>query len=427
MKPLIQFDYTHLIRKFSETQLHSLIKKKEAVRRDLKHKKEGGEIGFIDLIYEEGQAGQNKQNKLSPILNLAKQIQRSQDTLLIIGIGGSVLGAKAAISALAKNKRPKIIFIENPNPDSLNRLFQEIDLKKTTINVISKSGSTLETLSLFFVFYERMKKVFSARELKKRIIVTSEAKDNPLTTLAKQLEWQILPIPLNVAGRFSVLSSVGLFPMAVAGLSITKLLAGARWMHDEQRESYLYGTLAYGAHQLLKKSTTVIFPYDERLSLFGDWFCQIWAESLAKSELSGPTPMKAIGALDQHSLLQLFLEGPGNKWYTTIGIEQFDTDIKIPKTSLIKNFPYLQNTSLSEILNAEKTATEKSLIEYHNPLCRLTLPSLSEETLGALFFHFELATTAAGYLYQINPFNQPAVDHGKEWTKKLLHKKILAS
>lgn len=413
MKPLIQFDYTHLIRKFSETQLHSLIKKKEAVRRDLKHKKERGEMGFVDLPYKQDP---------SPLLHLAKEVRQTSETLLVIGIGGSVLGAKAAISALAKNKRPKIIFVENPNPDSLNRLFQEIDLKKTTINVISKSGSTLETLSLFFIFYERMKKVFSAKELKKRIIVTSETTPNPLTTLAKQFEWPRLPIPLNVSGRFSVLSSVGLFPMAVTGLSIAKLLAGARWMHDEQRESYLYGTLAYGAHQLLKKSTTVIFPYDERLSLFGDWFCQIWAESLAKSELSGPTPMKAIGALDQHSLLQLFLEGPGNKWYTTIGIERFDTDIKIPKTPLSKNFPYLQNTSLSEILNAEKTATEKSLIEYHNPLCRLTLPSLSEETLGALFFHFELATTSAGYLYQINPFNQPAVDHGKEWTKKLLNR-----
>jgi glucose-6-phosphate isomerase len=138
MKPLIQFDHTHLIHKFSETQLHSLIKKKEAVRRDLKHKKEMGEIGFVDLPF------QNKHNELPLILNLAKQIQRSKeiDTLLIIGIGGSVLGAKAAISALAKNKRPKIVVVENPNPDSLNRLFQELDLKKTTVNVISKSGST---------------------------------------------------------------------------------------------------------------------------------------------------------------------------------------------------------------------------------------------------------------------------------------------
>lgn len=412
MKPLIEFDYAHLINKFSETQLHSLSKKKEVARRHLKQKKAPFGTGFLDLPY---------QKDLSPLLRLAKEVRQTSETLLVIGIGGSTLGAKSAIQALAPEQN--ILFVENPNPDSLNRLFQKINFKKTTLNVISKSGSTLETLSLFFIFHEKMKRSLSPKELQKRIIVTSEPTENPLTSLAKQFGWQTLSIPQNISGRFSVLSSVGLFPMAVAGISILKILAGARWMHENQRESYLYGMLAYGAHQLLKKSATVLFPYDERLAHFGEWFCQIWAESLAKSELSGPTPMKAIGPLDQHSLLQLFLDGPSNKWYTTIGVARFEKEIKIPKTPLTKTFSWLENLSLARILEAEKAATEKSLIEYHNPLCRLTLPSLSSETLGALFFHFELATAVAGYLYQVDPFVQPAVERSKQWTKAILQQR----
>ena len=178
--------------------------------------------------------------------------------------------------------------------------------------------------------------------------------------------------------------------------------------------------MAYGAHQLLKKPLTVFFPYDERLSLLGDWFCQLWAESLAKSESSGPTPLKAIGALDQHSLLQLFLQGPRDKWYTLLALENYQSSLSIPKTNLLKEFSYLANTPLEKVLQAEQKATEASLIQFENPVCRLTLPELTASALGALFYHFELATTVAGHLYEINPFDQPAVEQGKILTQKLL-------
>ena len=168
------------------------------------------------------------------------------------------------------------------------------------------------------------------------------------------------------------------------------MLSGAQYIDQNSRDTYLYGTLAYGTHQLLKKPLTVFFPYDERLSLLSDWFCQLWAESLAKSESSGPTPIKAVGALDQHSLLQLFLQGPQDKWYTLLTLEDYQSSLSIPQTKLLKEFSYLANMPLEKVLQAEQKATEASLIQFENPVCRLTLPSLSAYSLGALFYHFEL-------------------------------------
>ena len=159
------------------------------------------------------------------------------------------------------------------------------------------------------------------QQLKERVWITTELKKNFLYQIAREYSLPVLPIPQNVPGRYSVLSPVGLLPLLVADIDIEEMLEGAASSDQNSRESYLYGTLAYGAHQLLKKPLTVFFPYDERLSLFGDWFCQLWAESLAKSESSGPTPLKAVGALDQHSLLQLFLQGPQDKWYTLLTLE----------------------------------------------------------------------------------------------------------
>jgi len=330
-------------------------------------------------------------------------------------------GAKAALQALAPAKKPKIFFLENPNPATLDRLLSEVNLKKTTINVVSKTGTTLETLSHFVILLERMKKVLSAKQLRDRIIVTTEPTPNFLNKWAVKSSWTQLHIPVNVRGRFSVLSPAGLFPMAVAGIPIKKVLQGAQWVDQNRRHAYDYATLAYGAHQILNKPITVLFPYDERLSYFGDWFCQIWGESLAKSEISGPTPMKAIGAIDQHSLLQLFLEGPRNKWYTMIGIDDYQSQLRIPNSNLLKTFlPHLKQTKLADVLKAEQRATERSLRKYKNPLCRLTIPALTPYALGALFHFFKIATATAGYLYHINPFDQPAVDEGKKWAHEFL-------
>ncbi len=415
MSQPLTFEFTHLLNQFSDVQLHTLFKKREVVKQTIKQKRQAGDLGFLDLPY---------QKNISDLKKNAQKIKNSCETLLVIGIGGSSLGAKAAIEALETRSKTQVLFLENPNPVTLERTLQKINLKKTAINVISKSGATLETLSLFFIVFEKLRKAVPEKQLKEKIWITTELTKNPLYKIAQEYSFPVLPIPHTVPGRYSVLSSVGLFPLLVAGLDVEELLAGAAFIDQNSRDTYLYGTLAYGTHQLLKKPLTVFFPYDERLSLLGDWFCQLWAESLAKSESSGPTPLKAIGAMDQHSLLQLFLQGPRDKWYTLLAIDTYESSLEsslaIPQTKLLKEFSYLANIPLEKVLQAEQKITEKSLIQFENPVCRITLPSVSTYSLGALFYHFELAAAVAGYLYEINPFDQPAVEQGKILTHKLL-------
>src|SRR3989338_1906296 len=407
----ITFEFTHLMNQFSDVQLHTLFKKREVVKQTLKQKRQAGKLHFLDLPY---------QKNISDLKKSAQKIKSTCDTLLVLGIGGSSLGAKAVISALGIPSKIQVLFLENPNPATLEKMLEKINLKKTALNVISKSGATLETISLFLTVFEKLRKVISEKELKEKVWITTEPKENFLSRLAQEYSLPLLPISELIPGRYSVLSPVGLFPLLVAGIPVEELLSGASFIDHNSRESYLYGTLAYGAHQLLKKPLTVFFPYDERLSCFGDWFCQLWAESLAKSESSGPTPLKAIGALDQHSLLQLFLQGPRDKWYTLLALENYQSSLSIPKTNLLKEFSYLANTPLEKVLQEEQKATEASLIQFENPVCRLTLPELTAYTLGALFYHFELATAIAGHLYEINPFAHPAVEQGKIFTQKLL-------
>lgn len=407
----ITFDFTHLMDQFSDVQLHTLFKKREVIKQTLKQKRQNKELGFLDLPYSKN---------ISDLKKSAQKIKNTCDTLLVIGIGGSSLGAKAAINALGPHSKTQVLFLENPNPATLEQILQTSDLKKTALNVISKSGTTLETLSLFFIVFEKLRKTIPEKELKERVWITTELKENFLYKIAQEYSLPVLPIPHTIPGRYSVLSAVGLLPLLVAGIDVEELLEGAQYSDQNSRDTYLYGTLAYGAHQLLKKPITVFFPYDERLSFLGDWFCQLWAESLAKSESSGPTPLKAVGALDQHSTLQLFLQGPRDKWYTLLALEHYQSTVTIPQTKLLKEFSYLARTPLEKVLQTEQKVTEKSLIQFENPVCRMTIPSLSAYSLGALFYHFELATAVAGYLYEINPFDQPAVEQGKILTQKLL-------
>lgn len=408
MKAPIVFDSSYVQNHFSPIQNHSLTKKRESAKRRLNEDCTQGKIGFVDLPY---------QKELTHFQSLSRSIRKTCTDLIVIGIGGSSLGAKAAIQALGGDLAVRIHFLENPNPSTVHALLKKINLKKTAINVISKSGTTLETLSLFFILFDKIKE-------NKKVIITTENKDNYLNRLAKEYNLPQLTIPENVGGRYSVLSSVGLFPMAVNGIDIQELLSGARWMDQNRVESYNYAIFSYAAHKILKKSQAVFFPYDERLKTFGDWLSQLWAESLAKTEYAGSTPLTAIGPMDQHSLLQLFLQGPRDKAFTTLEIKDYEHSIKIPGAPYLKEFSYLKNTSLEKILHTEQMVTEESLIKTFNPVYRLTLPQLNAYTLGALFYHFELSTALTGYLYHINPFNQPAVEEGKLRIEALLKNTI---
>ena len=408
----ISINFNALKNYFSNVQHHALVKKKEHAKKEIQHFREHGKLGFMDLPTQTLPPG---------FLKLASKTAHGCKTLLVIGIGGSSLGAKAALSALEQKNKIEIVFLESPNPHTLETVFSKLDWKKTAVNVISKSGTTLETISIFLVVYEKLKKTLSKAKLKERIFVTTETNQEFLHHLSKEQGFTHFEIPKNVGGRFSVLSSVGLFPMAVSGLDIQALLKGADQMLQHPADAYRYAAFAYGCHTLLKRPLTVLFPYDERLSSFSDWFCQLWAESLGKTENSGPTPMKAIGPMDQHSLLQLFLDGPRNKWFTFLSFEEKRNTFKIKNTTpLPPHLKFLLGKTLSDIHQAECKATQETLAEFQNPLCQISAPHLNAETLGALFAFFELATVCAGHLYGINPLDQPAVEHIKEKTKKIL-------
>lgn len=406
---MLTLESNHLAQQFSTIQKQALRQKQKNMELRFKSEHQRLPFGFLELPY---------QKNLAPYARLASPIQKKMNTLLTLGIGGSSLGTKAALEALNLNPKTNFLFLESPHPSEIERTFRKIDFQKTTVNVVSKSGNTLETIALFFLVLEELQKKVPASRIQEHIIITTEKNENFLYTLAKQKKWRVLEIPKNVPGRYSVLSAVGLFALCVAGANIKSILAGAREMWEHPQAAFDFATWAYGAHRLLHRPIHVFFPYDPRLSFFADWFLQLWAESLGKSETSGPTPLKALGPQDQHSLCQLFLAGPRDKWFTLLSVRSHKPTFKI--SGSLGSFSYLKNKDTQTILQAELEATQTALQAFQNPTLHLSIHHLDEKSLGALFMFFELATVACGYFYDINPFDQPAVEHIKRHSRSLL-------
>lgn len=339
------------------------------------------------------------------------------ETLINVGIGGSALGA-ATISA-ALDSDVDAYYLDNVDPKWVADHLETIDLSKTALNVVSKSGMTAETLSNFLVVREAMEE--AGVDWTERTWVTTGPEGN-LRDLAEKHDLPSLPVPDGVPGRFSVLSTVGLAAAALQGHDIEAILAGARDADDALAPSlfdspaYAYGAVNYALDQR-GAGINVQLPYAESLETYAEWYSQLWAESVGKDGV-GQTPVRALGATDQHSQLQLYRAGPHNKMVTFIRpTERADTTI--PETDL-EGLSYLGGSTLGELIDAEFEATEASLANAGLPNVRIEIDRVDERAIGELLYSMEAATILAGELYNVDAFVQPAVEWGKKATRGLL-------
>lgn len=378
------------------------------------------------------------------VKEFASMVKGRFDNILVLGIGGSALGGLAVTEALLKpywnlltkeqrKNLPRIFFLDNIDPDSINGILDILDLKKTLVNVITKSGDTAETMSQYMVLKDLMEKELGD-DYRKNIVVTTDKKMGILRQLADQEGYKIFYVPDDVGGRFSVFSSVGLVPFALVGLDIDQIINGIKDMDLELKNTDIHQNIAaqgaliqYLMDTKKGKNISVMMPYSSRLKYISDWYVQLWAESLGKninrngeSVAVGQTPVKALGATDQHSQVQLYNEGPNNKVITFIRVENFDTRLEIPKIFEYTGVGYLGGKTINELMNAEADSTRVSLADYKRPTMTITIDRINEYNIAQLLYMFEVQTAIAGELYNINTFNQPGVEQAKNYTYALM-------
>lgn len=374
----------------------------------------------------------------------AAMVKDRFENVLIIGLGGSALGGKAVLEALlppywnylskAERKNyPRIFFLDNIDPDQMNALLKILDLKKTLVNVITKSGSTAEVMAQYMVLKDLMEKELGD-DYRKNIAAATDRNVGILKQLSDQEGYKTFYIPDDVEGRFSVFSAVGLLPFALAGIDIEEIMQGVKDMDLALKNTDIYSnTAAQNAliHYLLdikkEKKISVMMPYSNRLRYVSDWYCQLWAESLGKERdrnnnivHTGQTPVKAIGVTDQHSQIQLYNEGPNDKIITFLRVKEFDTELKIPNIFEYTGLSYLGGKTMNQLFNAEADSTMASLIDYKRPNVSITIPKVTPYYLGQLLYMLEVQTAIAGALYNIDAFNQPGVEQSKNYTYALM-------
>jgi glucose-6-phosphate isomerase len=366
----------------------------------------------------------------------ADQVRCKFQNLVVLGIGGSALGLKTLAQAIlppyfnmldtkSRGGAPRLFVCDNIDPDHFSALTKMLDWKETCVNVISKSGKTIETLAQFYIIRDILIKKLSARRWKEHTIITTDQNSGPLRTIAGEEKIPTFPVPQDISGRYSVLSAVGLFPAACAGIDIHSLLSGAADMANtckdpniENNPALKNAAIHYIMDTIKHHSISVMMPYSDSLALFADWYAQIWAESLGKKG-AGPTPVKALGVTDQHSQLQLYMEGPNDKIITIVGAEKFRSKISIPDIASKEN-SYIGGRDLGEILSIEQKATTLALKQVSRPSITVTLPEISEYAIGQLIMLYQIQTAVSGKLYGINPFDQPGVELGKKLTREML-------
>jgi len=392
-----------------------------------------GSIGFIDVVNDEKLIGQ--------VARFAEAARGKFTDVVILGIGGSALGPIALRTALrpsgwnllddgARKGFPRLHVLDNVDPVTIGALLARLDFSKSLFIVTSKSGGTAETMAQFLIVEARLQEAKLA--LSDHVVFVTDPKGGALRPLAAQIGVSALDIPANVGGRFSVLTPVGTLPAALVGIDIRALLEGARRMAARCSGSDLsanpagvYALLQWLAATELGKTIHVLMPYSDPLRDFADWFVQLWAESLGKHRPSGDsvgaTPLAALGATDQHSQVQLFMEGPADKTLTFIAVDNHDSDLEIPRGYAdVTELAYLGGHSLAELISIEQRATAGALAKRGRPNMTIHIDRVDEGCVGELMMFFEIATAYAGQLYGIDAFNQPGVELGKQFAYAML-------
>ncbi|MFG0258244.1 MAG: glucose-6-phosphate isomerase [Phycisphaerales bacterium JB043] len=384
---------------------------------------------------------------INSINSLRSRCAGQFDTILVLGIGGSALGLSALQGALTPlnslaiaptTSRPRLLVLDNVDPalvaSALDAVETSSTWERTLVITISKSGETAETAAQMLLIRRRLIDALGNNHNDHFIAITDPHKGT-LRSFCDHHGYASLPVPEGVGGRFSVLSPVGLFPASLLGIDIEALLDGAHEMDQRCRSTTLRENPGALLATLLVelgargKTNHVMMPYSNRLALLGDWFCQLWAESLGKqSDLDGTTvntgytPIKALGATDQHSQVQLYREGPNDKVFGILAVDEHDNDLTIPDGNAIEPLAYLEGKSLATLLNAERLATTYAMTLSERPNYTIELPRIDAHTVGEFIQLWQIATAYAGHMLNIDPYNQPAVETAKQATFGLMGK-----
>ena len=424
---MIKFDYTNVLE--SAVGSHGIpestfaaaaasaqraVEAIEAAHRD-------GRLGFANLPAAE--------KPLNDVVGFARK--HAFKNILILGIGGSALGPAALESALARpGADRKLVVLDNIDPDFVAGSLEALNPADTFVNVIAKSGVTAETMATFAVVRKWMADTLGTSRLRDHFAVTTDPEKGDLLAIARQEKFPVFEIPRNVGGRFSVLTPVGMLPAAMLGLDVHAIMRGAEEAAAQARKPFDENPALAAAfvqwildHQF-RKSILVLFPYSQALWKFAFWFKQLWGESLGKKfdrrqheVYCGQTPTAALGVTDQHSQLQLFIEGPNNKSFLFWAPRQFHEPTKLEHPyKAFDSMGYLQGRTLGELFSAERQATEMAITEAGRPNSTIIVDRIDESTIGSLIMFSQYMTAYAGEFYDIDAFDQPGVEYGKKLT-----------
>lgn len=404
-----------------------------AVHRDVTGQRNDGVADFMNL----------PRNKplLQQSIDFAGRVRGRYDDVVILGIGGSALGPIALQTALCRSGwnelsaqgragAPRLHVLDNIDPVTIVAVLDRLRLEKTLFIVTSKSGGTAETMSQFLIAHDRV--TTAGLAVSDHFVFVTDPVSGALRPLSKELSVPALDIPPGVGGRYSVLTPVGTLPSALLGIDVAHLLAGAGEMLEKcdttelaANPAGIIGSLFYMSDMRHGRAVDVLMPYADPLRDFAAWFVQLWAESLGKHRVDGKsvgsTPLPALGATDQHSQVQSFMEGPANKVVAFIAVEDHGPDVIIPSAfGHVKELGYLGGHSLSELLNIEQRATAGALAKRGRANLTIHVEKIDAWHVGGLMMMLELATAYAGQMYGVNAFNQPGVELGKQFAYGLL-------
>jgi glucose-6-phosphate isomerase len=370
------------------------------------------------------------------ILDYAASVQGRFENVVVLGIGGSALGNIALQTALNSPYHnlhpsaglPRLFVLDNIDPDLVGEFLDRFDPASTLFNVISKSGTTAETMSQFLIFRNRLVESLGEKEHRAHVVVTTDERAGVLREIVNREGYSSFGVPDGVGGRYSVLSPVGLLSAALVGIDVKGLVAGAAEMEEtctdgdlEKNPALVYAALQWLMQSRKKKAIAVTFAYSHRLASLADWYAQLLAESLGKRRsksgqdvFAGPTPVRAVGVTDQHSQVQLYAEGPFDKWFTILAVDACDHAVPIPPAyEDLEAVAYLGGRTMNELFEAEREGTRIALTEAKRPNVSIHFPTVTPHTVGQYLYLMELAVAVMGEHYGVDAFDQPGVEAGK--------------
>lgn len=430
----IRFDYTNVLAEvvgpehgLTGADLAGLEAPSRAALRAVQARR-GADLRWMDLCHQT--------ETHEEVLAYAASVEGRFDNVVVLGIGGSALGTSALHAALnspyhniaGTHPAPRLFVLDNVDPDLIGEFLAEFDLSRTLVNVISKSGGTAETMSQFLLFRQRLIELVGEAAHREHMVITTDAEKGVLREIVQREGYASFVVPDGVGGRFSVLSPVGLLPLALAGVDVKGVLHGAADMdaicrseNMVENPALMHAAVQYAMQTRKHKPIAVLFAYSQRLALCADWYAQLLAESIGKRHarggaevFAGPTPVKAVGVTDQHSQVQLYTEGPFDKWFTLLSVDEPDHTVEIPSAYAdLEGVAYLGGRTLKELFQAERDGTRIALTEAGRPNATLHMKCVLPHEIGQLIQLLELSVAIMGEHYDVNAFDQPGVEAGK--------------